>query len=482
MVTGRVFFPKMVYCGIKILEKTNLYKKYTVENSSKIFCSMDWFNLTMPLGCNIIDSGIWVVAPGNATEIEHFARALETVEYMMGPIVLRGTSIEKLLLPNLTTIYSMFYDLPLRSNGWGYQILQFTGNQNLTEISFPKLENIFHYSYEAFIRTSDNPVLKCSLDTCNKMLSLFRFELDSCSCGLIPTLNKGYSKLFLALTITEAVCCAVLVITVYANIFINAIRVRRTFTNFQFSLVIYFLLSAIEAIYNVLNNIKFHDGMDYPWFIGIQFLMISSKEKFFYQFSNVVYTNRICLLLSFCIYRAISFASLESGKVAMGISFFIFVVANISVFNGLYLAGSQYLYVSYLVTWATFFITTISSIFLFFHLRKNFANYSKLIEHQKQLSLAFCFQALFSFIFCGFPQNLFNLLDDSEISVKRTRKVFEYYYGSVIIRWHYLIYAIFLRMYMHDMLKKVNIRSDAVTTTKKSYNAVAPANPNRAAH
>ncbi|CAL2050614.1 unnamed protein product [Caenorhabditis brenneri] len=303
MVTGRVFFPKMVYCGIKILEKTNLYKKYTVENSTKIFCSMDWFNSTMPLGCNIIDSGIWVVAPGNATEIEHFARALETVEYMMGPIVLRGTSIEKLLLPNLTTIYSMFYDLPLRSNGWGYQILQFTGNQNLTEISFPKLENIFHYSYEAFIRTSDNPVLKCSLDTCNKMLSLFRFELDSCSCGLIPTLNKGYSKLFLALTITEAVCCAVLVIT-----------------------------------------------------------------------------------------------------------------------------------------------------------------------------------ALFAFIFCGFPQNLFNLLDDSEYSVKRTRKVFEYYYGSVIIRWHYLIYAIFLRMYMHDMLKKVNIRSDAVTTTKKSYNAVAPANPNRAAH
>ncbi|EGT45921.1 hypothetical protein CAEBREN_10734 [Caenorhabditis brenneri] len=192
---------------------------------------------------------------------------------------------------------------------------------------------------------------------------------------------------------------------------------------------------------------QYHDGLDYSWFIGLQFLFFSNKDVYFFQAVNVIYANRISLLLSCCLYRTISFVSFDHGKTAMALSFIIFIVSNVWSFNVLLSSGSKYAYGLYLINWAALFVAVTTSIFLHFYLRKNFDTYSELQKHQRKLSIAFFLQALLSIIFCGFPENVFSFYEDRYTLNRliRQKAVFDYYYGSVVIRWHYMAYGLVIR-------------------------------------
>lgn len=347
---------------------------------SGVFCSMEWFNGSMPLGCQVLDTGIWINNNLNETELDHFSIAVQSAETMFGPIIVKNSSIKTLNFRNLRVIYNMHFEeiglLPLLSlwrivscseekGGWSKQALKFINNDLFTELLLPKIEEIHHYGVEAFVMVSGNSQLDCTRKTCDTFLRLFRFDLSSCDCGIIPKFNPGYKVSNLLFVIGESISCALITIAIYGNILHHIYKTGFSVSYFQFSMLVYIGLSCCEAVFNVVNNVKvswnmkpwlsykqifqFIDGLNYPWCVGLQFLLFSNKEEYFFQTVNIIYTNRISLLLSCCLYRTISFIryhnpnslksscvlSFDYGKVSMALSFMIFIVSNIWSFNGL---------------------------------------------------------------------------------------------------------------------------------------------------
>eukprot|EP00081_Caenorhabditis_elegans_P025953 NP_509320.4 Insulin/EGF-Receptor L Domain protein [Caenorhabditis elegans] len=497
LLSDRVYFPPMIYCGINVLETNSNFIKFKVLNGTKIFCSTSspkaYFYDLMPLGCQVFEVGIWIKDNSNETELNRFYTALESVETVLGSIAIRNTTLKSLNFKNLVKIYNKHYDDPEYYGGRGTQAINIQNNVKLTDIQFPKLSIIHHFGKTPFVVATGNPLFACTPKTCNVFMKLFRFKVEECGCGkilmieeswgfkflgIVPKFNEGSKKSDIMMLIIDSVTCALITTLVYGRLLLRIWDPEFSVSYFQLSMTAYLCICAIEALYSVTNNIQFHDGLDYSWFVGLQFLFISNNENYYFQTINIIYANRISLLLSCCLYRTIAFVRFDYGKGAMCISFLVFIFSNIWSFYGLLetntddiiVQGIKFSYGIYLLNWITLAVSTSTMLFLYIYLRKNFQGYPAMVSHQNRLSVAFLLQALLTFVFCGFPDSIFEswYRDMKHLEIVRARRVFAYYYSSTITRWHYLAYAIILSIFTRDMLSRIEIRVASVTSTLKS--------------
>ncbi|CAL2050617.1 unnamed protein product [Caenorhabditis brenneri] len=162
----RVRVPPMIYCGMKVIEKTSNYIKYSIQNSTKVYCSvLDTkypFHGLMPFGCQIMDIGIWVKDNYNKTEIDHLAIAIQSIEVIYGSIAFRNTTVSSLRFENLEMIYNMHFDDPEFYGGRGTQAVLIVDNKEVVDIELPKLKAINHFGKDPFVVISGNPQLKAS--------------------------------------------------------------------------------------------------------------------------------------------------------------------------------------------------------------------------------------------------------------------------------------------------------------------------------
>ncbi|CAL2050622.1 unnamed protein product [Caenorhabditis brenneri] len=419
----------------------------------------------MPLGCQILLTGIWFRDIRNASYQDHVNQALSTVEEVHGPIVIFRTDFTNLSFPLLHTIRSQYYD---GQNDWQWQILIIRGNYFMTSVEFPKLVNWTHYGREPQLTNSANSIWKYTPQNCELFRQIPFFSITDMysGCSRVPIFHTGGWTLWYVAQVAEKLGSAATIGLLCLYLSYRLFKTTISVCFAHFALVLLMLLTMTEALFVNIDYVQIFDDNDFAIPAGLRAMVYSKDAILFNQVSNTMYTNRLAFLISCSILRPLYLLGSTAENIAIVFCGLVFVVAN---FLNMYVTEALenvYTYVMFPLNWLTLLITILSGIISNCILQKYSGDYTEMISNFNRCSIGLILQAFFAFVFCGYSDGVNQFIYRYTTSYMRLVRFWEwlfYWWGGVAMRWHYAPILIVMILYLPHTFIKFQIRSSIVS-------------------
>ncbi|CAI5444956.1 unnamed protein product [Caenorhabditis angaria] len=402
----RFFISPKTLCDPQILEETKMYTKYTDANSTKVFCYMEYFNYSMPLGCQILEKPLVVDESDDGTNnLFVFQEAIKTVEIILGPIFITDSTATNLNFSSLELLNNMYFDYePVTS--LQNSVIFLKNNTKLLMLSFPKSPEIYHYGTTSFIYTELNTNIVLNDDLCKFVKKLYMFDFN----------DK------------------------FENCVINYIEIF-DINNYGHVLGLQFLLfsnkrSYFYQLFNIIYTNRLSLLCSCSLYRTVSFISLNS--------------GKFAIFLAFLIF-VISNISTLGGLAGKG-SQYSFVLYPFTWFT-------------FILTISTSIFLTIYLRISFknhHEIRKHQLKLSFIFCSQAIIAFGFCgFPDAFfeSWLQADGMTQLRTTQKTTILEFVRSHTVFSYRNASIIVRWQYPMYAFMLRLSIKQMLKKVSTKA-----------------------
>ncbi|EFO82846.1 hypothetical protein CRE_00501 [Caenorhabditis remanei] len=427
---------------LRKMERSLLFGMKICGAVTKQYCYQNHFDHNnIPLGCQILLTGIWLNEIKNTSVQSYLNQAFATVEEVHGPIVIFNTDFTNLSYPLLHTIRNQFYD---GQNDWQRQILNIRGNEFLTSLEFPKLTNWSHYGNEEQLINSGNKIWNYSEPNCNlfRRIPFFSIKDPLSNCGLVPIINDGARTMRVIIQIAEKIASLAINFVFCMFLCFKLFKCKITTSFYHLAMIAYIFLTILECLFVNLDFVFIFNDNNFAIPVGLRSIFLYRDQKLFNLISNVMYTNRLVLLISCTLYRPMHIMRFGNWKkFALGSSVVVFFVANIS---NIFVMEFE----KYKLTFAMFPLSVLLFLFSFISNACVCGAMSQLPEPfknertpQNLTSLSLFLQALFILIVGLFSEGLNHMFSSSPALVQQIRDFdyFFYFWGSIIMRWHYAI-------------------------------------------